>query len=195
MNHKLKLRLPALAALVSIGLFGGQILRAQSESETRHHGYEHGYRDGYSYGRDAHARGAALDIRSDAYRDADHGYRIEFGPKEEYETGYREGYRMGADDGFAGNTSRFEHVFGDEHYTPNDRWGYQDIASEMGYRDGVTAGLKDAKEHHSFRPTEHDQWKDGDRGYHDSLGSKESYKVEYRKAYEAGYRDGYGPPR
>jgi len=59
----------------------------------------------------------------------------------------------------------------------------------------VKAGISDAKERHSFRPTEHDQWKDGDRGYHNSLGSKEAYKAAYRKSYEAGYRDGYGPPR
>jgi len=186
----------AVAAVGVILLCASPVVRAQPESETRHHGYEHGYRDGFAYGRDAHARGAALDTNGDAYRNADHGFKPEFGPKEEYETGYREGYRQGADDGFANRMERFEKMFASEsEMTPNPRWGSYDVAAEMGYRDGVKTGIKDARERHSFRPTEHDQWKDGDRGYHDSLGDKGAYKAAYRKAYENGYRDGFGPPR
>jgi hypothetical protein len=39
------------------------------------HGYEHGYRDGYTYGRDSRLRNVAPDYRTDAFRDADRGYR------------------------------------------------------------------------------------------------------------------------
>jgi hypothetical protein len=167
--------------------------RVQAQGpDTRHHGYEHGYRDGYSYGRDAHSRGIALDIRTDAYRDASHGYRAEFGPREEYEAGYREGYRMGADDGFAGNTSRLEKLFGEEHYVPNRRLGSEDVAADMGYRDGLDAGLRDFREHHSFLPREHDLWRAADRGYDEAFGSREAYQRVYRNSYEAGYRDGFG---
>jgi hypothetical protein len=127
---------------------------------------------------------------------ADHGYRVEFGPKEEYETGYREGYRVGADDGYARRTERLEKLFvTDSEAAPSDHWGGIDVAAETGYRDGVKTGIDDARHRHSFRPTEHDQWKAGDRGYHDSLGSKEAYIASYRSAYENGYRDGYGPAR
>ena len=191
----MKLRSAAMV-LLSTAAFSMVMVAQPADSETRHHGYEHGYRDGFAYGRDAHSRGATVDMNGDAYRNADHGYRDEFGPKEEYETGYREGYRVGADDGFANRVERLEKMFAVEgEAPPNDRRGGYDVAAELGYRDGVKTGIKDSRDKHSFRPTEHDQWKDGDRGYHDSLGSKDAYKASYRKAYEAGYRDGYGPPR
>lgn len=41
------------------------------------------------------------------------------------------------------------------------------------YRDGVNAGLKDFKEHRSYRPQEHAAWKDADRGYDEAFGSKD----------------------
>jgi hypothetical protein len=191
MKQKFKFAIPAVLA------FSLALVATAQDSETRHLGYEHGYRDGYSYGHDAKAHGVALNPQGDAYEKADHGFRAEYGPKEEYETGYREGYRMGADDGYANSRTRFEKMFADQDYAPpaNNHWRFEDLAQEMGYRDGVKAGVHDVADKHSFRPTEHDQWKDGDRGYHDSLGSKEAYKAAYRKAYEAGYRDGYGPPR
>jgi hypothetical protein len=182
----------AAVLLPALMLAAAPMVQAQDDSDTRHHGYEHGYRDGFNYGRDAKAHGVALNAEGDAYQRADHGYREEFGPKEDYRTGYREGYRMGADDGFAGVSTRLEKLFGEGDYRPNLRWGYQDVASEIGYRDGIASGIKDLRERHSFRPTEHDQWKDGDHGYDKALGVKEAYQREYRLAYEEGYRDGYG---
>jgi len=177
-------------------LLAAPVARAQADSDTRHHGYEHGYRDGYAYGRDAHSRGVALDTQGDAYKEGTHGYREEFGPREEYQTGYREGYRMGADDGYVGITVRLEKLFGDEHYVANRRSGYEDVAADVGYRDGLNAGLKDFREHHSFRATEHDVWKEADHGYDNAFGNKEAYKSAYRKAFEAGYSDGFnGRPK
>lgn len=173
---------------------------------VRQHGYEHGYRDGFEYGRDARGRNVALDYRTDAYRDADHGYRPYFGSIAEYREGYRQGYGNGAEDGYNGSRARLGEVFSrrDQTFDPDrnrddhsraysDRhWDYQDVASDVGYRDGVNAGLKDFREHHSFRPEEHDAWKDADHGYNNAFGSKADYKRAYRAAYEAGYRDGFG---
>jgi len=156
--------------------------------DAQRHGFEHGYRDGFAYGRDVRARGGALDFRTDAYRDAIRGYDSTFGSRESFSQGYREGYQKGAEDGFNGEISRLEQTFG---YTDR-HWGYQDVAGDIGYRDGVNAGLHDRREHHSYRPEEHDAWKDADHGYSGSFGSKEIYKQAYRTAYEAGYRDGFG---
>src|ERR1043166_1470086 len=76
---------------------------------------------------------------------------------------------------------------------PHERhWGFEDVASDIGYRDGVNAGLKDFREHHSYRPHDHEAWKDGDHGYDKSFGEKDEYKRAYRAAYEAGYRAGFG---
>lgn len=175
--------------------------------EARKHGYEHGYRDGYQYGRDVKSRGVALDIRTDSFREADMGYRPFMGPREEYRDGYREGYRNGAEDGYQNVQTRLEQTYGyhDRSFDPDrvreDRvvtiyrersWEYQEVAADVGYRDGVNAGLKDFREHHSFRPQEHDAWKEADHGYDKAFGPKDEFKRAYRVAYERGYRDGFG---
>ena len=164
---------------------------------TRQHGYEHGYRDGYEYGRDVRSRNTALDYRTDVYQAAERGYHSYMGPLDEYRDGYRDGYRNGAEEGYRGVQSGLERIFGDRDEPAASvyvqrHWDYQDVASDIGYRDGIGAGLKDYREHHSFRPEEHDQWKDADHGYSNSFGSKLDYKRGYRAAYENGYRDGFG---
>ena len=175
--------------------------------DAHRHGYEHGYRDGFEYGVDVKSRGGSLDFRTDAYRDAIRGYDPAFGSREAFSQGYREGYQSGAEDGFNGSISRLEQTYSytDRGFDPDrnreDRtvtiyterhWGYQDVAGDVGYRDGVNAGLHDYREHHSYRPSEHDAWKDADHGYSSAFGAKEAYKQAYRAAYEAGYRDGFG---
>jgi len=201
-----------VAALGFSSLLAPSPARAQSDYrggsfDVRQHGYEHGYRDGYEYGLDARTRHVALDYRTDAYQDADRGYQPYFGSRDQYREGYREGYRNGAEDGYGGVRSRLEDVYGwrDRNFDPDrdrdDRnaaqyherhWGFEDVASDIGYRDGVNAGLKDFREHHSYRPHDHDAWKDGDHGYDKSFGEKDEYKRAYRAAYEAGYRAGFG---
>ena len=186
---------------------GAQDIYHGGAPDARRHGYEHGYRDGYQYGLDTRARNVGMDYRTDAYRDGDRGYYPEFGPRDQYRSGYQEGYRDGASDGYAGVRTRLETVYAfpdrdfdpdrarDDRYanTYRDRkWNYQDVAQDIGYRDGLNAGLKDFKDHHSYRPQEHDAWKDGDHGYTDSFGRKGDYERAYRAAYEEGYRQGFG---
>jgi hypothetical protein len=196
------MRQPLLAVmLVTTGMF------AQDAIDARQRGFEHGYRDGYEYGRDVRARGASLDFRTDAYRQADRGYRPFLGSRESYQDGYRTGYQNGAEDAVKGNSTRFEEVYGlrDRDFDPDRvrddryvasyrdrRYGYEDVAADVGYRDGLSAGLKDFREHHSYRPQEHDAYKDADRGYNSAFGKKDEYKLVYRQAYEKGYRDGFG---
>jgi len=192
--------------LVTAGMFAQDIYRGGS-IDARQHGYEHGYRDGYEYGRDVRARGAALDFRTDAYRHADEGYRPYLGSREAYQDGYRAGYQNGAEDSFKGNSTRLEEIYRlrDRGFDPDTtredssvgiyrdrRYGYEDVAADIGYRDGLSAGLKDFRERHSYRPQEHDAYKDADRGYDKAFGKKDDYKRVYRQAYEKGYRDGYG---
>jgi hypothetical protein len=115
-------------------------------------------------------------------------------------------------DAFKGNRGRFGEIYGvrdrdfdsdrdrgdrdrsDSVYSER-RWGYRDVAGDIGYRDGLVAGAKDAREGHSYRPQEHDSWKDGDHGYVGSFGDKNDYKHTYRESYEGGYRHGYGERR
>jgi hypothetical protein len=179
--------------------------------EVRQHGYEHGYRDGFERGREEHARGGSSDFHTKEYEQADRGFEGGFGDRELFRTGYRSGYQAGYLDGFSGNTRRFNEIYGyrnrdfdadrdratdqyDSVYTER-RWGYQDVASDIAYRDGLVAGAKDATTGHSYRPREHDSWKDADHGYTKAYGDKNLYKAAYRAAYEAGYRDGFGGRR
>jgi hypothetical protein len=178
-----------------------------SESLTaRRAGYERGYRDGFQYGRDVKARNVALDFRTDVYEQGDRGYRAYLGSAVDYRAGFREGYQLGAEDGYRGVVTRLEETF--SYSTPIDpdrvrddryvtiyqqrRWEPAHVAEDIGYRDGVNAGLKDFRKDRKFDLQDHDAWKEADHGYHKSYGSKDAYKAAYRAAYESGYKDGFG---
>lgn len=179
--------------------------------EVRQHGYEHGYRDGFERGRDERDRRGSSDFHTQEYERADRGFEGAFGDRELFRRGYRSGYQVGYQDGYNGNTGRFNDIYGyrnrdfdpdrdrarDEYDSVYNqrRWGYQDVAGDIAYRDGLDAGAKDARTRHSYRPQEHDAWKDADHGYTKTYGDKNTYKRAYRAAYEAGYRDGYGGRR
>jgi hypothetical protein len=195
------LHIPLILTSVGLGFLAAPMpVRAQDEYRgsfsTRQHGYEHGYRDGYEYGRDARGRNVALDYRTDVYQAGDRGYRSYMGTLSEYREGYRDGYRIGAEEGYGGVRTGLERIFGDRDDPAASvyrerHWDYQDVAADVGYRDGVNAGLQDYREHHSYRPQEHDQWKDADHSYDRAFGNKADYKQAYRIAYENGYRAGY----
>lgn len=179
--------------------------------DAHQHGYEHGYRDGFERGADARDHNASSDFHTQDFERADRGFEPYMGSREAFRNGYRDGYRAGYTDGFSGNRGRFGQIYGyrnrdfdpdrdraadrDDAIYAERRWGYRDVASDIGYRDGLAAGGKDAATGHSFRPHEHDSWEDGDHGYRKEYGSKAEYKREYRAGYEAGYRDGYGGRR
>jgi hypothetical protein len=68
---------------------------------------------------------------------------------------------------------------------------FQRHAYDHGYRDGVHAGEKDARDHRRFSPERHDNFRDADDGYHRHDGDKEVYRVAFRDGFRAGYREGY----
>jgi hypothetical protein len=61
-------------------------------------GFEEGYKRGLDDGRD---RDRFDPRRHGRYRDADQGYRREYGPKRIYEGSYRRGFERGYDEGYA----------------------------------------------------------------------------------------------
>jgi len=69
---------------------------------------------------------------------------------------------------------------------------YSGNAEQIGFQDGVNDGRSDRITGHSFRPTHDDNYKNADRGYNGSFGSKQAYKDTYRVGYERGYQEGYG---
>jgi len=175
--------------------------------EAKQHGYEHGYRDGFEFGLEAKEHGRTLNVRDDI--NTDRGYHDSFGSKDSYRQGYREGYRSGAEDAYQGSRTRLEQLFRfqDPNFNPDrpgqdttvwiyrDRnWEVQDVASDVGYRDGINAAMRDFREGKRYKPEDHDAYKDADHGFDSKYGSKDAYRQAYRAAFEQGYRAGFGAP-
>jgi hypothetical protein len=63
------------------------------------------------------------------------------------------------------------------------------VATDIGYRDGISAGQNDLRSHKDYRPDNHDAFKDADHGYRKDSGDKSLYKEQYRKGFTRGYED------
>jgi hypothetical protein len=68
---------------------------------------------------------------------------------------------------------------------------YQDPASTAGYDSGYDLGLLDGQDGHRYDPVRHRDYRDGQRGYAPSYGSKDAYKTNFRTGFRQGYEDGY----
>jgi hypothetical protein len=156
--------------------------------------YDNGYRRGLAQGDNDARSGRAFSIeRHDDYRDADNGYRREYGPKARYQTSFREGYRRGYSEAF--NRSSLTYRRAPEY--PAGRYpaygGYtaSSHAAQTGYRDGYDAGRDDARDHHAFEPGRLRKYRSADHDYDRRYGGVNEYKREYRTAFERGYEEGY----
>ena len=65
------------------------------------------------------------------------------------------------------------------------------VATDIGYRDGISAGQNDLRNHKEYRPDKHDAFKDADHGYRKDYGDKALYKEQYRKGFTRGYEDAF----
>jgi hypothetical protein len=127
--------------------------------------YEHGYRAGYG---DAHDRDHDWDRDHD--RDRDHDWDRDHD---------RNDYRREPVAAPAwGRPAPAPTPMGNQPY-------------KIGYNDGYQQGLGDKNNGHSFRPTQHGYYSDGDHGYSSVWGDKNQYKAQYRQGYLAGYQRGY----
>jgi hypothetical protein len=118
-----------------------------------------------------------------------------------YEAGYRRGMEEARNGGYYGNGpynngpynngpyNNSNHPFGG---VMGSRGSYGvGNARSIGYNDGLLAGQKDRSTGHSFRPAENKGYKDADKGYSSSIGSKDQYKQVYRDGFMQGYQRGY----
>lgn len=195
-----------LAVVLALSLSAAAQRYHGGSLEPRQHGFEHGYRDGFDRGRQDRGQNLSYNPRED-FRMADRAYDPYMGNHEDFIAGYRDGYKAGYDDAFNRQAGRWDSTYGidpgydPERRYPNDtqdgiyedrRWGSQDVAYDIGYRDGVSMGQHDAGKHKDFRPQKNDQYEDADHGYRKSYGDKNSYKSRYREGFLRGYQDGYG---
>ncbi len=178
-------------------------------------GYEHGYRDGSHRGQEDHAAGVRSHFQTEDWEHADRGYAKYMGDKNLYKSSYKQGYEVGYNDGYT-NHRRFGEVYGrtvDPYYRPgippNTEEGYYgtdpnenvyvtqgwppaDVASEVGYRDGVIWAQYDAQHGNAPNPTNNWVYKRGDHGYRSQYGDKGAYKSAYQQAFIQGYEDTLG---
>ena len=174
--------------------------------DIERHAYDNGYREGIQEGRnDAQHNRNFSPERHGEYRDADNGYHRNEGDinfyrrsyRQGFETGYRESFdRIARSSGGYGNRGGVYNapVYQDPRVV-NPRGGYSNYAAQVGYRDGVDAGRSDARDRARFDPVRAKRYRDGDHDYNNRYGDRDTYKREYRAAFEQGYREGYGQTR
>ena len=85
----------------------------------------------------------------------------------------------------------------DNRYPNNgsNRYGYNNEAYDNGYRDGLEKGREDALDRDSYDPVRHSWYRSGNRGYNSRYGTREAYKIDYRRAFLQGYDRGYNDGR
>jgi len=110
------------------------------------------------------------------YRQADFGYRPEFGSRDRYRTEFRSGFESGYRTAFA-------------RYSRDD--GRFDAARRNGFDDGYEAGVKDARDRNRFDPISERRYRNADHGYKREYGAEDRYKAVYRDAFRDGYEQGY----
>ena len=115
-----------------------------------------------------------------------HQYRLQPNNADDrraYESGYDQGYQNSRD---ANPDFSRQNAHNATRSEPNDT-----VASQNGFQDGANDGLQDRQGGHSSRATKRHNYKEGDRGYSSSFGSKDQFKAQYRQAYIQGYEKGY----
>jgi len=215
MKNTLQRATVVLAALALVVVLAPTTILAQDyhggSLNARQHGYEHGYEDGYAAGRGSSLSNRDQDIRNQQLKAQGNGYQPNFGSETEYSEGYKEGFNDDNADSRNGTQSRLEQLFrspdpgfnADRHRNDSsdaiyrqNHWPDDHIARDIGYKDGVNAGLQDRRARRSYMAHQHQAWKDGLHGYAGTPQiSKAAYRMAYRIAYEDGYRAGYGTPR
>jgi hypothetical protein len=174
--------------------------------------YDNGVRDGARAGeRDGRSGRPFSYNRHDDWRDADDGYRREYGNYDVYRRTYRSGFENGYSDSYNrynryGNSGRYPRDYPNGGYGGNyptypsypgrggvavPRGSYSP-AGQNGYRDGLEAGRDDARSRRAVDPHRAKRYREGDHDYDNRYGSRDEYKREYRAAFEQGYQDGYG---
>jgi hypothetical protein len=79
-------------------------------------------------------------------------------------------------------------------YYPNGGYGrsggYDRVAYDNGYRDGLRSGEEDGSRGRGFNYSRHSEYRRAD-GHNDRLGNRGQYQQVYRRGFEEGYRYGY----
>ena len=155
--------------------------------EIERRAYDNGYHRGLAAGQDDARRRRDYSItRHDDYRDADEGYRRADGDRELYRQSFRQGFQVGYSESYSrvARTSRAVPI-----YPGTGR--YSSPAAQVGYRDGVEVGRKDARDRNRYDPGRSGRYRSADHDYNSRYGPKDAYVREYRAAFQQGYEQGF----
>lgn len=163
-----------------------------SYADARRAAHDNGYRDGLKRGEQAARDRRPVDFQRERdYRSADGGYNRNYGDRNLYRDNYRDGFSKGFRDGYHGRgpiaSSR-----GDDPRA----WGYGRStagygAHQNGVSDGYRKGLDDVEDG-KYPDARRQKWyREGDHDYDKRYGSKDAYKLEYRRGFEQGYARAY----
>jgi hypothetical protein len=68
---------------------------------------------------------------------------------------------------------------------------YEEPAFARGYAAGRELGLAASRNGERYDPVASREYRDGDRGYAASYGSRDAYRSNYRAGFRQGYEEGY----
>jgi hypothetical protein len=175
--------------------------------------YNEGYQRGTRAGGDDGQRNREFNYQNKSdYRNADAGYRREYGDRDRWRVDFRLGFETGYRDGYSRYRPNYGGYGGYGGYDPNGGWRpgtggpppwangrargrggsqYNDYAFQTGFTDGYEAGLNDGRSRRRFDPVGEGRYRDGDRGYKSQYGTRDAYKFRYREAFRDGYEQGY----
>jgi hypothetical protein len=197
------------------GWLGGSAAYASDDYRTSYadaqrQAYDNGYRDGLKRGEQAARDRKPLDIeRERDYRGADRGYNRSFGDRERYRDNYRGGFAQGFREGYGRFGSRSNGTWDNRGWNDgrnnNGVWDDRDRRDTRGYgygtagygayqngaSDGYQKGLDDLNDRKRPDVTRQKWYRNGDHDYNSRYGSKDAYRVEYRRGFEEGYNRAY----
>ena len=180
--------------------YSGDDYRAPYQ-DARRAGYDNGYRDGVRRGEQAARDRKAFNAQLERdYRDATNGYNRSYGDRNRYRDDYRGGFAQGYRDGYYSRDSRGQYGNnrgydnrgrGYGNGTWGDGYGYGRNAGYGAYQngasDGYRKGLEDIEKRRYPDVSRHSWYRSGDHDYDRAYGSKDSYRIEYRRGFEEGY--------
>lgn len=165
--------------------------------DARRAAHDNGYRDGLKRGEQAARDGKAFNARLEReYRDARNGYNRSYGDRDRYRDDYRGGFAQGYRDGYYRGDSHGQYPGygnGGRYGNGNGGWGYGNGrnsgygAFQNGASDGYRKGLEDLEKRRHPDVTRHSWYRSGDHDYDRAYGSRDAYKIEYRRGFEQGY--------
>jgi hypothetical protein len=160
-------------------------------ADARRAAHDNGYRDGVKRGEQAVRSNKAFDARIERdYRDASNGYNRSYGDRERYRDDYRGGFAQGYRDGYYRRDAQLPYPSGNG-YGYDNGYGYGRNAGygafQNGASDGYRKGLEDIEKRRNADVTRHGWYRSGDHEYDRAYGSKDAYRVEYRRGFQEGY--------